>query len=280
MRMAPTALDSILYLAMEDGVIMALRDQGNQAVELWRATLPGPPVTPFTIHQNALYIVIGQPENYQLLTLDRSNGATLRTLAISGPILPYPAIGEQLIYVGGNVLRAFDATLATPFDYETVWAREDIVGITTPPLYSSGGVRALTELYVVDGNNRIYSLDAQTGVTKWVVEGGERATSLALNQGALFVGGDNYLKSLSRENGAQLWRAAIQGQVAGGPIVDDEFIVIANQGGLVQFLNAVTGNTAGGSSVLVNVPGSPAVSFPYVFIAGGDGRLYALQGNP
>lgn len=279
LRLSPTVHEGLIYLPLEDGLVLALHEEGGQATERWRANLPGPPVTAMAVHANALYVVAGQPNNYQLVTLDRGNGTILRTMSLSGQSVTQPAIGEQLLYVGGNALTALDATLANPNAYDTIWSRGDIAGITTPPLYSQNGVRALSELYVVAGNNRIYNLDANNGRDLWSVDNGEPATGLALNQGALFVSGNGYVKAISRDNGAQLWRATVQGEILGGPIVDDEFIVIVTQVGIIQFLNAVNGNTAGGSSILSNAGGAPAVSPPYVYVPGFDGRLYALQGS-
>lgn len=278
LRVAPTAHERTLYLALEDGLAIALADQNNQAAELWRATLPGPPAIPFVVYRDILVAGVGQPGNYQLVFLNRSNGTAIRSQPIGGPRLTYPALGDQLLYTGGDQLLAIDMPVANTGGYELGWSRGDIVGITTPPLYTANGVRALAELYVVDQNNRIHALDANTGRELWAVDNGEPATGLALNQGALFVSGDGYVKSISRENGAQLWRATAQSPVVGGPITDDEFLIIVTQVGIIQVLSTANGNTVGGSTIQAAVTGAPAISPPYILIPAADGRIYALQG--
>jgi outer membrane protein assembly factor BamB len=140
-------------------------------------------------------------------------------------------------------------------------------------------VRSLAELYVVSGNNRIFALDANTGVELWNIDNGEPATSLALNEGLLFVAGNGYVKAISRQNNTQVWRVGVAGQVVGGPFVDADHVLVVTQSGNIQFLDAQTGSQLNGSIIPAPVGGAAAVSGPWIYVPGADGRLYALLGT-
>jgi outer membrane protein assembly factor BamB len=138
----------------------------------------------------------------------------------------------------------------------------------------------LAELYIVTNDNRIHMLDANTGVEVWSMDNGEVATSLALNDNTLFIAGNNYVKAISRQDRNQRWRSAISGgQVMGGPLVDANHVLVVTQAGNVSLLDNQSGATTSVPSIASSVGGAPAVSGPYIFVPGTDGRLYELLGS-
>ncbi len=130
------------------------------------------------------------------------------------------------------------------------------------------------------GNNRIYALDGNTGVELWNIDNGEAATSLALNENTLFVAGDGYVKAISRQDRNQRWRSnVVGGPVMGGPLVDANRVLVITQAGTVQLLDNQNGSSIAVASITASAGGAPAVSGPYIFIPGTDGRLYELLGS-
>jgi outer membrane protein assembly factor BamB len=269
---APLALDGRIYIADEAARIIALIDNGNEAVEDWRNSLPLPPVSSFNVHSDTLFIAVGRENDHQMLAVDRTNGNTLRSLATTGSGLRYPVVGDQLVYVADGQLIAWDV-----FGDERVWTRGDINNIPAPPVYARTGISSVAELYVADVANRLYSLDANTGETNWSLNTGEPISGLALNASIVFASGNGYVRAVSRVSGEELWRAAVAGQVLAGPLVDNELVLVTTAGGNVQFLNASTGNVLNSAVIPAQASGPAALSPPWIYVPGTNGGIYALR---
>ncbi len=270
-RMAPAVDNGHIYVADVTGRIFAFEDRGNEAVQIWQSSIAIPPVSSFNIISDTLFISGMKDTDHRVFTINRDDGTIIRTFTTTGNGLQYPTLGDQLLYVADGNLVALDL-----YTNEVVWVRDDIGAITTPPAYSSPGVKRLAELYVATGNNRIFSLNANTGKEIWNFNSGEPATGLAVNKGALFVSGNGYVKAISRDTGEQLWRAAVNGPVLGGPLVDDTQILALTQSGAIFFLDSSTGNTLGAFG-LTPAAGAPAVSENQIFAPGNNGGLYAMK---
>lgn len=278
-RMAPLLYDNEIFVADETGRVFAFEDRGNQAVEIWNSTYGQPPITSFNVYSDTLFLGIGQGADHILLAIDRDNGTVLRQRSYTGPGLRYPAIGDQLIYVADSTLVALDV-----FTFEQVWQRGDItqaelVNFQTAPVYGAPGVQAQAELFIVDGNNRVWALDANTGETLWSFDNGEAATSLALTPRTLIVAGNGYVKAISRDDNTERWRAPMVGTVLGGPLTDGSQVMAVTQGGNIQFFDVSTGDTRS-SAIPAPAGGAAAVSDgQWIYVPGTDGQLYAVRGT-
>jgi outer membrane protein assembly factor BamB len=163
---------------------------------------------------------------------------------------------------------------------ELVWENRTVQNIPTNPVYGSPGLNSLAELYVADGSNRIFALDANTGVELWNLDSGEGVTSLALNESTLFVAGNGYLKAFSRQNRNQLWRTPLfGGLVMGGPLVDATRALVVTESGNVYLLDNQNGSSIAGQTVTSFLGGAPALSGPWIFMPGVDGRVHDLLGS-
>ena len=111
------------------------------------------------------------------------------------------------------------------------------------------------------------------------MDNGEPATSLALNENLLFVAGNSYVKAISRQNHTQVWRIDVAGQVVGSPLVDADNVLVVTQSGNIQFIDSQTGAQLNGSIIPAPAGGAAAVSGPWIYVPGADGRLYALLGT-
>ena len=274
---APAVDNNIIYIADNTGVLRALQDLGNATDEQWSRSLGAPPVSGINVFSRTLFVNLSQ----RLMVIDGEDGDVLSELSL--PVAPqYPTIGGQLLYIATGALRVYDLmALIEERRVDLVWDEPNILNITAAPVYSSPGVKSLAELYVAGGNNRIYSLDANTGKEMWNQDNGETMTSLAVNNTALFISGNGYIRALSRVDGEEIWNRGISGQVLGGVYVDQQYLIAYLQNGSFLFVNASTGE------VLANLAAYPAaatsgaaISRPYVFGPGNDGKLYSFRETP
>lgn len=273
--LAPMGYDGEIFIADQNRTVWALQESQGTPNILWRVGIAQPALTSFNIYSETLFLATGEGTNHTLLALDRDNGAVIWSAGMSGPGLRYPVIGDQLIYAADEFVTAYDVLTG-----EQVWRNNDIRNILAGPVYGSPGPSSLAELYVVAGNNRIYALDANTGVELWNIDNGEPASSLALNENFLFVAGDGYVKAISRQDRNQRWRNGVPGgQVLGGPLVDSSRVLVVTQSGTVQMFESQSGSGITVPSIASPAGGAPAVSGAYLFVPGTDGRLYALLGN-
>lgn len=268
---APAVQDSVIYLVDVNGRVLALQDQGNQAVLVWRSTIPTQPSDGINLRGDRIFL---PGVNHRLYALNRANGDQIWEFPTSGNYLHYPAIGDQLVYIGDGDLYAVDVYSGT-----AVWQNSQIPGVSAPPVYSRPGIKALAELYVADEVGNIHSFDANTGEKLWQYVSSERTTALALDDTRLYASGDGFVKALDRRNGTELWRYRFVDQIVGGPIAGNGRILFVSKGGALQILDANQGVLMGNATIPTQVSGAPAISGSWIFVPGADGSLYSLRGS-
>jgi outer membrane protein assembly factor BamB len=273
--LAPMIYDNEIFFADQNRTLRALNNQ-NPPGTLWQIALPQPALTSLNNYSDTIYIAVGEGVNHSLLALDRDNGAVRWSKDdLTGPGLRYPVIGDQLLYAADGTIRAYDV-----INGELVWENTAVQNIMVAPVYGSPGLNSLAELYLFTNDNRIFALDANTGVELWNIDNGEVATSLALNENTLFVAGNDYVKAISRQDRSQRWRSAIGGgPVMGGPLVDANRVLVVTQAGTIHLFNNQDGSAIAVPSIASFAGGAPAVSGAYIFVPGTDGFLYELLGS-
>ncbi len=281
---SPAADDGLVYFVDQNGLLHALQDPIDQE-PIWQvdlASLPVEPITGINVYSHTLFINM----NGLLSVVGGEEGDILHELYLSSDPL-YPAIGGQLVYVIAGSVRAYDALMMIENDSaDLIWERSGIPPGTVPPVYTARGVESLAELYVAGDNSRIYSLDANTGEENWNDDNEERISGLAVSDSALYISGDNYVKARTRITPEEnvdpiLWRTPVAGSVLAGPIVGPDYVIVFLQNGNILFLDADTGEPRGNFPTYPALPTSAgAVSFPYVFAPGGDGKLYGYRQSP
>ena len=274
---APAVDNNLVYVADDTGVVRALRDLGNATNEEWSRSLGAPPISGINVFSRTLLVNLNQ----RITLIDAEDGDLLTELNL--PADPqYPAIGGQLLYVAADVIRAYDLmTLIENRQIDLVWEEPNITNITAAPVYSTPGVKSLAELYVAGGNNRLYSLDANTGRELWNQDNGDAISSMAANDVMVFVAGNGYIRARSRTDGAEIWSRGIAGQILGGPYVDDQRLFAYLQNGSFLFLEAATGEVlASLAAYPAAATAGAAISPPYVYGPGNDGKLYSFREAP
>lgn len=277
MRATPLADGNLIIVVTESGRLVALEDQGLQAVQRWTQALG---VQPRGMVAAAGRILLTGRANdgEQLLILDRNSGSLLRSVNLGGAPSQLPAVGGQTVYVASDLVRAIDI-----FGGDIVWQSGEATSFTTPPLYSSPGVKALAELYVADAAGRLISFDANTGVVLWIAPVGAAATGLAAHSTTVVATGPGFVRAFARAlrpEGQLLWNVGIAGNVLGGALVDDTRVFVGADGGAFQYLDVVTGALLQGNVQSPTLGGPIAVAGPWIFAPTQAGVLFAAREQP
>ncbi|MEZ4863034.1 MAG: PQQ-binding-like beta-propeller repeat protein [Caldilineaceae bacterium] len=275
-HMAPLIQDTWIYFVDDTGRVVGLEDV-NGVQFRWQQTLNEPPVSNLLFADNRLYLITRSASNQYLLhSLDRGNGALLPTFGNSDALSPFAAIGHQLIYVGNPQLRALDI-----YNFEAVWTNPAIQNITAQPVYILNGPNALAELYVADNTGHVYAVDANTGRILWNTNIGRIVTGIAVSATKVFITGEGYWGNLARDTGI-LSSVNATGNIIGGPIIDNDRLLLVSTTGTVQLFQADSGQLLDSQQMPNNwqVSGAPAVGGLYIYIPTDNTIVYTYQGQP
>ena len=283
---APAIRDSIIYVATDGGEVFSLEDQGNNARQLWQKSLDIDgkrlaPIDGINILGETLFLSASIADEHYLTALKRGTGEFQFTpVRVDGNAARYPAIGYQLVYVGNQTITAIDV-----HDGTIVWRQDQvpnepdlIAGVTAPPVYSSPGVVALSELYVADATRAIYALNANTGRKIWRQTSNDVTTGLALDESTIYASGENFLKAIARENGEQRWRLPISNRIVVGPFVSGATLLIVTGVGTVELRNTSDGALSYSTVIGANVLNTPAIAYPYIFMPSSGKTLRVVKG--
>ena len=202
--------------------------------------------------------------------LNASTGAPVWSYATSYPA-GSPAVANDVVFVELATfgLDAFDASSGV-----LLWTFNNGFTGSSAPAVANGVVYVGSDY----PDNRVYALDAKTGVSLWVYSTEGAVGSPAVANGVVYVGsGDGNLYALNATTGAPLWRYGT-GNIA-SPAVANGVVYVGSEDDNVYALNASTGAmlwsyTAGGY-----VRSSPAVANGVVYVGSDDDNVYALDAS-
>ncbi len=276
--LAPAAQDNLLYIPYSGNKMVVLQDAGDRANVISTVDLPGAASTSPTFLNDIIFLGVGDGDAADLVAMRRENLADRRVFGEPTSRLLQPAIGQEIIYVPANRLWAVDTNLWR--GTELLWTQPDLNNLTAPPVYITPGVIRNSELYAADQSGNVYALDANTGARIWIHPFGTPATTLAVNDAYLFVAGGGILRAISRLSGQAVWTQQTGGQLAGGPWVTNDRVMVATQGGTIFIYDGITGTVVDSSTILpgpINV--APAVSQDWIFVPTSN-TIYGFRGQP
>ncbi len=283
-RFAPALQDNYVYFADEQARVFGFQDTGAQAEQRWQQTVTGVAKSNIYIAGDRLYVITSvNAAQDNIVILDRFSGNVVHAPYVSSTtIAPWLTFGNQLLYMGDPVLRALDIN-----DFSAIWTREDIRNLTAPPVFVLNGPNALAELYVADnqadkGGSRLHAINANTGQTIWTVVVGREITGIAVNQDAIYVTGENFIRAIPRQSANfDLWEFGIDGSAVGGMLLDHEQILIVTNRNVIQTIN-FSGQSIGKFSIRngQSLVAAPAVSGQYLYLPVNDSNVYAYRGQP
>ena len=202
---SPVARDGVLYVALSNGSVHALRTRDGETLWTWAGNVPlyGDPL----VTRDALYTV---SENSELIKLRRRDGHLLWTLPLQ-PVAPPDA--------------------AKP-------ATDDTYNHRTPvPVLEKGVV------FVGSGDGGFHAVDAASGKKLWRIDAGASVCAAAAVLGdRLFLGTfDGTIFALDRLTGAELWRVKTGGPVVSAPFVLGDAVVVGSRDFILYALRTTDG---------------------------------------
>lgn len=300
---SPAVVDGVLYTGSE-GIFYALdAATGKERWHFQDSTLglghASPAVMDGTIYVAGAVIDGEHPGGGTLISLDMANGKErwrFPTVA-----LPFgPTVADGVVYfVSDDSVHAVDAATGTER-----WRVE--TGVVLGSATAIGGTVYVSGLW----DPIVIALDAATGQDRWRVNTHDaNGGGLDVAEGVVYVTGENRLRgsietdadvaALDAATGRVLWRTflgtGMTGSVAAPTVADGDVYLVAS--GTLIVLDAATGNEAWRFPIGNNAAASPppdagvgpamfgewfippAVADGIVYVAAGDGTLYAIGGS-
>lgn len=271
----PLVADGILYSGGSDGLLYAV-DATTGDVK-WR-------VGGFELIETATAIagdtIIAGGFNGRVVALDRHSGNEQWTYDAGTYVFAAPLVADSQVFVATfKALHALD--LATGRAH---WSTPlgDVLATTSAPALAAG------RLFVSSGQT-LFALDASSGREMWRVDKATPFWGLALGQGQVYVGnGDGRLYAYDQASGDERWTFA--GTYRGGddiwsaPAVTAELVIAAGRANRIHALDAATGHEVWHHQTAGPAVGEAVVSRGFVYLSdsnhdlpNGTRRLFALD---
>jgi hypothetical protein len=139
-------------------------------------------------------------------------------------------------------------------------------------------------VFVGSTDNFLYALDATSGDERWRWRtGGDVIGAAAAGERVYFASLDNVLRAVNRDNGNQLWKAAIATRPSSPPIAFDDVVVLTGVAPRVDAYDGRTGAALGTFTAPTDLEGAPVIDTtpkPFevsVIVLTREGRLSALR---
>jgi outer membrane protein assembly factor BamB len=139
------------------------------------------------------------------------------------------------------------------------------------------------KVYVGSENDRLYCLDAYSGLELWSFKTKNEvdSTPTIVDDVVYFGSSDMKLYALDANSGEELWNYSFEstlGQIVSSPVISHNSLFIGSKDRNLYSINLTTKIPEWNFSTGGEIWGSPAVSWPYVYIGSLDGNLYCLWG--
>jgi outer membrane protein assembly factor BamB len=275
--LTPAVANNVVYVITASGRVVAIDENGQLR---WQQNYGFQPRHSIIAGADYLYVVGRTGTSDRLFVLNQSNGTQVRDWPVpEGDTLAAPALGGQMIFLSGKRVWALDA-----FTYETVWQSPEYE-LVSAPVYVTPGVHAAAELYVADEGGTLLGFNANNAQLLMQSTFGEPMTSLAINSRYVAgVGRDGAtVRVFDRFARNQIWAQALSiGQLVGGPIVDEERVLVASNNGALQLIDVLTGSLTPTNVQFEPIAGSLAVSGRYIYASSSSssGQIFAAYQSP
>ena len=232
---SPTVVEGTVYIASDDGLVYALNAQTGKP--FWNYTTSGEVQSSAAVSEGIVYIGSNDTNIYALNAI---TGKKLWNYTTASYVASSPVVYRGIVYVGSfdNNTYALNATTG-----DLIWNRTtgyDICMQSSPAAHGSAiytgssGILSLCSGYIDSFGNptedRIYALNAATGVTIWniTVQGGVWS-SPAVSDTTICVGsGDNRLYALDISTGDVKWSYETSGTIYSSPAFADGVVYVGS----------------------------------------------------
>lgn len=282
----PVVANGAIYFAPQDGYVYAV-DTATGHIR-WRfqrtvnvSTLVGIDGYP-ALDGNTLYVASDGGTVYAL-NAQTGKERWLFTLPDSkGHIYAAPTVGRGKVYLssgnGANAFYALDEATG-----KIAWQFAAPQGFDGYPLLSGATVYVGADGYT---QASFYALDADTGNVRWQLQASDSViTRPAFDGNNLYIGAlDSSLYQVNATSGKVGWHVNLASSdtlaalpTGAAPTVADGVVVVGDESGVVEALDAVTGTLRWQHSVDGSIDSAPAVAEGAVYVTTEKGDVYALR---
>lgn len=277
--------DNLLLFGTHDAEVLALRiDNGAVA---WRSTVSSEVVAP---PRGTEYGVAVRTIDDKVYMLDAVTGKRLWVHAQNVPVLTLrgtsaPVLVGEMIVVGfaNGTLDAYnvrDGTLVWEARVGVPQGRselEQMIDVDADPVVVDGVI------YAVSFQGRLVAVEQDSGRLLWSREM-SAYTDFVIDQDKIYITDQaGHVWALDRGTGAALWKQdKLHGRGVTGPVVQGDFLIVADVEGVVHWLARDDGHfvaryALGEESGSIPISITPVVSNDIVYVRGNKGNLEALQ---
>jgi outer membrane protein assembly factor BamB len=277
-NLAPAINDGRIFFPYAGNRMIVLQDGGNFANLVADIELPGVATTSPTFLNDVVFVGVGDGADALVVALKIDNLSDRRSFTAPQSRVLQLAIGQETLYIAADKVWAVDVNLwGNP---ETIWESTNVGSVAAPPVYAYPGVVRPAELYVADTSGVVHALDANTGRSIWTYSFGNQISMLAVNDVNVYVAGSGSLHAISRQDRQQLWIRSIGDNLAGGPFVTNDRVLVVTQNGSALIFDANTGaGPDAAASFRMALLAAPAVSQEWIF-APSNSVVFGYRGSP
>ena len=204
----------------------ALRLLGNEGgVTLWMRTLPKP-LRGMLVMNNAL--LFGGAIDGRVYALVKKSGEIAWLMQYNSPFSSHPVLSGARLFIGNEDGTLFALSQSTGRPYWRYRTRGPVRG---SPVVVGGTV------YFGSADGYVYAVDEVTGRLRWRRRTGAGVQAVAAQGNVLLVASlDNFVYSLSLNNGERIWKRQLPGRVSAQPLIAQDgalFTPLAGDAGVV-----------------------------------------------
>ncbi|WMJ68893.1 outer membrane protein assembly factor BamB [Stenotrophomonas sp. 24(2023)] len=277
----PGVGENLVVVGTLDGQVIAL--DINDGSEKWRARVPGEVIAAPAVAQGTVFV---RSNDGRITAFDASNGtqkwfnpSELPALTVRGnaPVVAGPGV----LFIGRDDGSVTSLAMA---DGRTVWEQnvgspegrtelERMADVDGAPVLDG------TTLYVSSFKNQTMAIEGPSGRPMWARDHGG-AGGVAVSSALVFVtdskGG---VFGLDKPSGSAMWsQDGLARRSVTGPVLQGDYVVVADYKGFVHWLKASDGAFAaraksGGDAVLAQ----PVVADGVLLVQNVDGKLTAFR---
>lgn len=269
---APTVSNGVVYVCSANLYTYAF--SGASGALLWKHNTGFANTSAPTVLSGTVYVGSGS-----IYALDMRNGAQRWQFATPDVVTSSPLIVNGVLYTGsyGDHVYALDVASGKP-----IWEYDTGGRVYVDPVVGDGAVFFGSG----DDGPTLYAVNATTGKLLWS-NNMSVDSSLAVANGVLYVGSNNYLYALNPSNGATLWRSPLATNfnllVANGVIYaatdSNGMYALAASNGTLLWHNALNPMNAGQTTIPVLMDGELYVETIDEGISPSTAILHALNAS-
>ncbi|MBI3241981.1 MAG: PQQ-binding-like beta-propeller repeat protein [Chloroflexi bacterium] len=264
-----TVADGLLFAADQSGVLTAY--EAGQGAPRWQFTAGGALVAAPAVANGIVYIGASDKTLYALET---QHGLYLWSRRFGDNVATSPVIADGVLFLGveDRTFHALDATTG-----ETLWSFTAGDRIVSSPALSGDLI------FFGSDDSILYALNRISGEARWrfSLDSPVAAAPAVSADGIVYAGstGGRFV-AVEAATGNELWSIETRFGFAASPVVGEQLVFVADDGGEVRALNRRSGEMVWEwRNVAPSIVGSPLLLGNRLLVPDYDGMLHIIEAD-